>query len=184
MAKTYIQQYQPISTAETSTDDALSVRFTRDTARNINNYRVYAGAHKLCSYLWNPRISSIPEEVDQRLVLYLGRWWIPDAFNQVRWWLTGKITNGTDETTWTLCCSPEFYYGPESFNSGYLSDFKSDDIVIDSTDDLRQNSAIGLCRPNFTGHRWFYLLAENDTGDTSPGTTSEIVALDMQPIRV
>jgi hypothetical protein len=184
MAKTTTNQYQPTATTETATDDALSVAIGRDTAYGINNYKFHAGNHKIISELWNPTVDSL-DNAELNLILYLGKWFIPEGLRQVRWWLTTKRTvDVAGENAWTLACSPDFYKGPEIFDSSVLGDYKSDIITNDGAFDVweRKNSALSLCRPDFNGYRWFYLLCENDSGGDDITNRSSILALDVQPL--
>ncbi len=184
MAKTTTEQWQPASTVETSTDDALSTAFARDGGKGLNNYKYHAGDHKFIGELWRPHIESL-DNVTNNLILYLGRWWIPEGFKQARWWLNSRRTvDVAGQNTWTLCCSPDFYRGPEVFDSTLLGDYKSDGITDDGAYNVwqRRESTISLCRSDFNGYRWFYLLAENDTADDDITGRTEIISLDAQPL--
>ena len=184
MPRTTTEQYRPIATSATSTDDALSVATVRDTGKGLNNYKYHAGNHKFISELWNPAIDSL-DNTSNNLILYMGRWWLPEGIQQARWWLTARRTvDVAGECTWTLACSPDFYNGPEVFDSTLLSDYKSSDIVNAGAYNAweRQYATLSLCRPDFNGYRWFYLLCENDTGDDDVTGRTEIIALDAQPL--
>lgn len=181
MAKTTTNQYRPISTSETSTDDGLSVRYCRDLAWAMNNYRFHAGNHKLVSQMFYPYEPSL-DDTNNNLILYLGKWFVPNGVRQVRWWLRGRITSGTDATTWTLVSATNFYVGAQVFDSTKLWDYTTSTVDITSTGWEPLNNTMQLCRADFNGYIWLYLLAENDTGDSDPSTRSEIVSLDVQPL--
>lgn len=184
MGKTHTTQYQPTTTTETSANDALSAAIARDGGKGLNNYKFHAGNHKFISELWRPTTDSL-DDTNLNLILYLGRWWIPEGFRQVRWWINFKRTaDVAGQNTWTLACSPDFYIGPEAFDSTLLSDYNSDDQVNDGAYNVweRKNSTLSLCRPDFNGYRWFYLLCQNDTGGDDVTNRSSAVSLDVQPL--
>jgi hypothetical protein len=181
MAKTTTVQYQPITAMETAAADGLSVRFVRDMGLALNNYRFHAGNHQIICQMFLPHVESLDDTTND-LILYLGKWYIPPGFSQVRWWLNGRVKTGTGITTWTLGVAPDFYQGPEAFDSSLLGDYASSTIDVSSSGWDILDNAMTLSRADFNGFRWFYLLAENDTGDTDPTTRAQIVSINVQPL--
>jgi hypothetical protein len=183
MARTTTNPYNPVSTSETADNDGLSVRAARDHGWNANNYKFHAGNHKIISELWLPPVGTL-DTVSADLILYLGRWYIPPAFTTVRWWLNGRLTAGTDRVDYTLYSSQNLYVGPEEgFDSTLLWSGVSDTIQITSSVKARKDSTLALGRADFNGYRYFYLVAENDAGETDATTRGEIVSLDVQPLK-
>lgn len=186
MGKTTSKQYNPVSTSETSTDDTLSVRDVRDTGWGINNYKMHAGAHKLISCQFLPPLGAnnvwenVGSAVAENLILYLGRFTIPNGFKQVRWWINSKRTAGSDRVDYTLISSPEFYVGPEAYDSTVLSEKTTDVIQCNADVRVPATSVMTLCRPDFSGDRWFYLTVECDAGGGDAATRADLYTIDVQ----
>lgn len=182
-SRTTTEQYNPTSALEVATDDGISVRFARDLALGMNNYRYHAGNHQVVTQMFLPYVPSA-DNTDRCLILYLGKWYIPPGIRRVRWWLNGRLTNPTytDVTTWTLASGCSFYVGPEVFDSTQVLSYVSSEIDISSSGWDIHNNTLDLGRADFNGRRWFYLLGHNNTGGNDPTTRTELVSINVQPL--
>lgn len=182
MARTTTNQYDPVSTSELATDDGLSVRFARDLAWAMNNYRYHAGNHQIVQQMFLPYLPSA-DGTSNCLILYLGRWYLPPGIRRLRWWISGRLSGAfSGITTWTLASSSNFYAGPEVFDSTLLDSYVSDTLDVGAAGWDILNGTLDPGSADFNGRRWFYLLAENDTGNTDPTTRTELVSINVQPL--
>jgi len=178
MAYNVTRQYRPISTEETDTDDALSVRFARDMADNLNNYALYVGNHKLLGYICVPEWQSHSSTTDERVVWSSAGRRIPDGYTHLRWILKHYRFAGSANTTWTLYCSGWHYEGPHVLDTNYLtSDYSSATITTSSAVHMRDtDDSLSVVR-GMDDMSFFVLTAEN--ADSS--SRAAITSLDLWP---
>lgn len=176
MTITYIEQYNPISRAETGTDDALSVRSVWDSQDNINNFLAHVCNYKLVSELGNPIFET--EETDaEYLYLYMGKFFVPANFSQLRWWMTGSTTLGAGYTNFKIIAARGLYRYSKEIVYSYFGDslYATGTLQINSSSALRTSGTISLSVTNVD--YYLYMAAQNSAAS---GVKAELRSIDIQ----
>lgn len=180
------RQYRPISSPETATDDALSVRFLRDMADNYNNFCMYVGNHKVIAQPCVPEWQSHNATTDERVIVPFTWRNVPDGHTTFLWILKHYRFAGGNDITWRLYCSANFYTGPLNMDTNYLATgYSSASVTTSSNYHKRSTDAsltivrgsIAAIDGIFHDCCFFTLTAEN--ADVS--SRAAITAIDLWP---
>ena len=167
MTITYARQYRPVSTSETATNDALSVRFVRDMADAVNNYARHVANFKPISQLFIPSLPSTDSSTIDGVMMIWPPVRIPKQFTTYRAIIGHKSTampsGGT--TAWILYCSQDLYRGPSTYDSSYLSVNSGSATVTTSSTTYAIANATGSIVRNTGGESFFFLAAQNSLAD-------------------
>jgi len=182
MAANTTDQYRPISSLETATDDALTSRFPRDMADNLNNYCRYVAAHKVIAQICAPEWVSHGSTTYEHVVWIGAPRQIPDGFTHLFAVAHHYRREGADDVTWRLYCSQYPYTGPgddmdvSRFVGTYASiSFASDAATL--TRSVTPFAAMLAIHRGLGGLSYFTLTAENGDGSTR----AALVSLDAWP---
>lgn len=187
MAAHATTQYRPVSTAETSGDDALSVRVYNDLADAENNAKFYSHCHKLRSQIFFPPWKTLLGSTDEHVMLLGAPVEIPDGYNYLLWTLGHQRIAGSDSITWKLYCTSKMY-APDSsystpftvFNSAYLSsDAWTNSIATTSDSHTVEHSYLKLINTTGGTTNLFLILTAESGGS---GTQGIITTLDVKPV--
>jgi hypothetical protein len=183
MAAETTRQYRPLSTDETSADDAYNVSAVRIHASNINNACIHVFNHKLLGVPCIPNWFSWDTTDTEHLIgLFVGLE-IPDTFDQIAWTIGHQRTagSGSDSIEWRMYADEWAYYGSAStIDTTVMSaGFTSSTITTDSnTHDHAEPTYHAVVR-GANGWCWLCLTALN-SDNTVRG---KITSLDIWPYR-
>jgi len=182
MASHSDRQYQPVSTRETNTDDALSVRAYSDMADAVNNAHFHACCHKVRSSICFPSWKSWDSYTVEHVVAVFGPVSIPDGFSDLLWTLGHRRTAGAGTVYWRLYSSASRYYGTiETMDSTYLSTDALLDFIVSTADDHEvEHSNPNLPASLIAGGGDLHMVLTATNSDAS--TRGEITTLDVKPV--
>jgi len=176
------RQYQPVSNLETGTNDALTARFPRDMADNINNYCRYVGAHKVIAQLCVPEWLSHDSTDAERVIWVSAPRRIPDGLTHLAVIARHYRTAGADDVVWKLYCSQFPYVGPATAmdTTKFIGTQGSISFTSESGDLTRYATPVNgmlQIQRGWGNLTYFTLTAAN--GDSS--TRGALVSLDAWP---
>jgi hypothetical protein len=199
-------QYRAISKTETAQGNPLSIRFFRDFARNINNYRAKVGCHKLISDMYpsDSPLTSFNGTADTELVqMFYAPRFVPNGSNYALVQVNHVRKSAAGSTIWKLYATDRLYrklnsddvfvaYPVTTETYKYsLSCIKwelqtatltSTDFVATWTTDSGSNEMINavmnINNRDDKGNVWFILTSENDATDTE----SVLFSVDVTPL--
>jgi hypothetical protein len=108
----YYSQYRPVSTSETSAQDAVSVRAMKDMADSVNNCKAYVKRQKLLSYMFVPAIDTVGDAVTRLLLPPLAPRFMPSGYNYMWIAFHAERTAGSGITNIVVNLCTSLYSGP------------------------------------------------------------------------
>jgi len=189
-----VGQYSPVSTRETSTDDALSVRAYRDMAAALNNAHYHACCHKVRASICFPGWDSLDNVTSAHVVAVFAGVDIPDGFTHVLYTLGARRMSGAGDTQWRLYLSAKRYQshlnllnvddgwdGNKGLYTAPLSvDYQWGSVTVNTNTNIIQHGTVAIPSSLLLGGRLYMLLVAVNT-DSS--TYSRVTTLDVKPIR-
>jgi hypothetical protein len=181
MASHSERQYRPVSTNETSTDDALSVRIYNDMADGINNAHYHACCHKLRSSVCFPHWSSWDNYTAQHVIAVFSPIYVPDGYSDFLFTIGHYRSAGSGSIIWRLKSSMKPYTGTiEEFDGSYLST-DAWSTTVTTTEDSHEIEHGFLNQPTTLagGEDVFFVLTAQNSNGTTRGA---ITTLDIKPV--
>ena len=182
MASHSDRQYQPVSTRETNTDDALSVRAYSDMGDAVNNAHFHACCHKVRASICFPSWKSWDAYAVEHVIAVFAPVSIPDGFSDLLWTLGHRRTAGASTVTWRLYSSGSRYkWTIGSMNSAYLSSDAWTNSITSTADAHEvEHSELNLPASLIAGGGDLHMVLTATNSDA--GTRGEITTLDVKPV--
>jgi hypothetical protein len=131
------QQYRPVSTAETSTNDGLSVRGARDLAMGANNAMARACAPMICDCWPGQQFWDVHNDTDEHILWRAPSWWLGRGhYSYLSWAICAYKASVANDVTYQLYSCEEYYRGPDTITDALkytLGRYSSDSTVITAT---------------------------------------------------
>lgn len=173
-------QYRPVSTAETSTNDALSVRVQRDFALGINNAFSRACAPVFSDAWPGTHLGEGSSDTSENVLLFFPAIWCgPDGhYNFATWSVSSYIGVSSNDATVRLYSSSHRYTGPLTMTDSWKSSMGikssseiTSDVAVPNSSVKTSHEELSL-NPNDAGET-FFLLTSTFAG--ASGTNSLFV---------
>jgi len=116
MAVTYTKQMRQVTSDETATNDAISVRL-RDLCTSVNNAKVIMGPRFAIAL--SPKLTS-PASTTETVMLRFPPWFVSTGYNRIKFAMSGYLT-ASGSTTWKLYAMWRYYKGPAALTAALLA---------------------------------------------------------------
>ena len=183
----YLQQYQPLTTVETDTDDALSCR-VRDQIFSINNAKLVFSARLSLAWPELPATGltdccSVSGDTNENIILVVPQIQVGSGYNRLHWSLSAERISGTGDTTWKLYAGRNSYTGPRqnvsSSDFATMGVYTTGTITVNSdSETLYHNTDIELDAESVIPAEYIYYVV---TAQAAAATQSTVFALAITP---
>ena len=176
MSDTYEQQYNPISNVETEDGNPLTVRYFRDLADGVNNFK-QAFPIKLVSHIdgyvagtYTPIIHN-ELTLNTYVVVPFGKFYVPSGYNKFLIQVGHRKISGASEVHWYFYFMDGLYRTGTASLSG-LSNFQyavSDVIVSEDEEYIITETTISTSIRDANNCIWIMLVADPQNDSTLAG---------------
>jgi hypothetical protein len=165
MTVDYDRQVRPLTTDETGTDDALSVRIN-ELVWSLNNYKAHVGCPVPIPATVVPGTNFQSDDAfsTERLIHVFAPVKIPDGYNRI-YWQIGAYMNAAGNTIWRMYSVSQAYLGPATFDTTMLpAGYGVSSITVSSTTEVMPAGVKDLnLQRSAAGEAWLLLTAQNSS---------------------
>lgn len=170
-------QFRPVSSYETATNDALSARFANETTLSVNNALTNVYSQKLLSEIYPGTSCSGESYTDESVI----RVWCPRYVPRVSttggsyslYVVSGHVGPASDTTVWKLYSIDRLYNGDRSYETAFGDTPVASWTGSSTTHAIYQGS--GDLVLDSSSQAWFVLTVTN----TGSATGSYLTTLDV-----